>query len=44
MWHPLGIDKTYLQLKGFEKIPTDKREINLSSGEHMFCIMSWNQS
>ena len=25
-WHLLATDKTYLQLKGFEKIPTDKRD------------------
>ena len=26
-WHPLAPDKTFLQLKGFDKIPTDNREI-----------------
>ena len=25
--HPLAPDKTFLQLKGFDKIPTDNREI-----------------
>ena len=26
-WHLLATDKIYLQLKGFDKIPTDNREI-----------------
>ena len=26
-WHPLATDKTFLQLKGFDKIPSDYREI-----------------
>ena len=26
-WHLLATDKTYLQLKGFDEIPTDNREI-----------------
>ena len=26
-WHPLAPDKTFLQLEGFDKIPTDNREI-----------------
>ena len=26
-WHPLAPDKTFFQLKGFDKIPTDNREI-----------------
>ena len=26
-WHPLAPDKTFLQLKGFDKIPNDNREI-----------------
>ena len=26
-WHPLAPDKTFLQLKRFEKIATDNREI-----------------
>ena len=26
-WHPLAPDKTFLKLKGFDKIPTDNREI-----------------
>ena len=26
-WHPLAPDETFLQLKGFDKIPTDNREI-----------------
>ena len=26
-WYPLAIDKTFLQLKGFDKIPTDNRDI-----------------
>ena len=43
-WHPLESDKSYFQLKGFEKIPSHNREIKQSSSEHMFCIMSWNQS
>ena len=29
-WHPLAPDKTVLQLKGFDKIPTDKREIEVN--------------
>ena len=30
-WHPLALDKTFLQLKGFDKIPTDKREIEVKA-------------
>ena len=30
-WHPLAPDKTFLQLKGFDKIPTDKREIEVKA-------------
>ena len=26
-WHPLATDKTFLPLKGFEKTPTDNREM-----------------
>ena len=26
-WHPLAPDKTFLQLKGFDKIANDNREI-----------------
>ena len=29
-WHPLAPDKTFLQLKEFDKIPTDKREIEVN--------------
>ena len=29
-WHPLAPDKTFLQLKGFDKIRTDKREIEVN--------------
>ena len=29
--HPLAPDKTFLQLKGFDKIPTDKREIEVKA-------------
>ena len=30
-WHPLATDKTFLQLKGFDKIPTDNRDIGQRS-------------
>ena len=30
-WHPLAPDKTFLQLKGFDKIPTDNREIRVKA-------------
>ena len=30
-WHPLDTDKTYHQLKGFEKIPSDNRDIGQRS-------------
>ena len=29
--HPLAPDNTFLQLKGFDKIPTDKREIRVKA-------------
>ena len=29
-WYPLAPDKTLLQLKGFEKIATDNREIQVN--------------
>ena len=29
--HPLAPDKTFFQLKGFDKIPTDKREIEVKA-------------
>ena len=36
-WHPLAPDKTFLQLKGFDKIPTDNR--NLSESPHHNAIV-----
>ena len=33
-WHPLAPDKTFLQLKGFDMIPTDNREIWGESPHH----------
>ena len=34
-WHPLAPDKTFLQLKGFDKIPTDNREIHGKASPYM---------
>ena len=31
MWHPLAPDKIFLQLKGFDKIAIDNREIQANS-------------
>ena len=42
-WHPLAPDKTFLQLKGFDKIPTDKREIAVKALTlHAIIIMASN--
>ena len=30
-WHLVGIDKTYIQHEGFEKIPIDNRDIDQRS-------------
>ena len=46
-WHFVGIDKTYIWCEGFEKIPTDNRDISQRSngtGGNMEPITSWNQS
>ena len=42
-WHPLAPDKTFLQLKGLDKIPTDKREIEVKAFTlHAIIIMAPN--
>ena len=42
-WHPLAPVKTFLQLKGFDKIPTDKREIEVKALTiHAIIIMAPN--
>ena len=42
-WHPLAPDKTFLQLKGFDKIPTDKRAIKVKALTlHIIIIMAPN--
>ena len=46
-WHLVGINKTYIWCEGFEKIPTDNRDISQRSdgtGGNMEPIISWNQS
>ena len=45
-WHLVDTDKTFLHCKGFEKIPTDNRDIGQRSsgtGGNMEPIASWNQ-
>ena len=40
-WHLVATDKTFLQLKGFDKIPTDKREIEVKAlNIHAIIIMA----
>ena len=42
-WHPLALDKTFLQLKEFDKIQTDKREIEVKALTiHAIIIMAPN--